>query len=700
MPVWSRIVLYVLFSLAIPVKPVLAVSWGDRPQLNQWSVNNGVINVPCPVDSTCSQQVFDDGFFQQKVTDQFGNSFYQHVLTEPGVSGLPYGGTNDPFSSNSLTFSDEHIIRTGVSTLNLGAGDAPRAATHVVSNTFISESKMTSPTLEDRYFQISGQQYTGVRSGGWSNWATQGISQIDWSGAQPEELISSEVRFSGPVQFGMGIGGTPAIDMAISQFVDLGNNGKQGFEYAADANAGGTIHTADPLNPLLPGGTNGGDFSWGAGDAVLSTWVGQYNSAVADLAPNFSYTKYEALTTTGSRTTLIDLVNASPTGPWHPDILALNGYFATPDLFATKPLITADATSASPGINATATVAVPATGVGVSGPPIPYGQWTVNNGDITPSVPCPAGASCGEVTAQKGLLTRQISLGGDTFIQTIITENNATGDPNSPAVFDSSTGDFQVNGFLAFADETFVKMGVSGGIAGKNSLAEVGTVEVPVNSIPTIQTWDPFTSESVINYGWAQGGAADPVMTISNHLDTYTPLGATGLPSTGTAQQNTFDMALYGNGAKDYTMISSNGYNTHYSRTIEGGIQNTSHTPDPLSPLLPNAPPEWALGQSIEKNIYHGLLYLDPTNGGDIGWSPGDTLNFTWVGSWYRATAGTIQNSVTAYTNKTTGERTQLTNRAAPRAPKIQPDGLPLPEPFATPTLLTTPTVIHHPFPE
>lgn len=75
MPVWSRIVLYVLFSLAIPVKPVLAVSWGDRPQLNQWSVNNGVINVPCPVDSTCSQQVFDDGFFQQKVTDQFGNSF-------------------------------------------------------------------------------------------------------------------------------------------------------------------------------------------------------------------------------------------------------------------------------------------------------------------------------------------------------------------------------------------------------------------------------------------------------------------------------------------------------------------------------------------------------------------------------------------------------------------------------------------------
>lgn len=700
----SRRTLLAFFILLFAINDTFAVSWGDRPQLDQWTVVNGNVSAPCPVNSECTEEVHDDGFMQRKVTDEFGNSFYQHVLTEPGASGLPYSGTNDPFSADSLSFHDEHIIRTGLSTLNLGAGDQIMNRTHVVSKTFIAESEFVTPTLENRMFQINGTQYTGNRTGNWPVWFTQKVSQIDWSGVNPVELMSTKISLNGSATFGGG-----SNDMSIDQTVDLGDGGQQGFVYQKESNAV-TSHVPDPFNPLLPGGTNGSDVEWATRSGnrtVTATWVGQSNpTATPSLA--FGMTAFRVadyVLGSTDETKLVDLTAANPPVPWHPDLLALNSHFSSPDLFALQPAITPTAWTVPTGLVGTKPHETPAMGTGGGGPPIPLGGWTVSNGIITMDTPCPTGAICGDPVTANGILIRDVIVGGVSYVQTIITEAGATGNPNAKAVFDTALADFQPNGYLAFADESFVRRDSVQGVSLRNQHAEVGMV-TPANGSPFApinHTWDPFTYDTRINVGWALGGAADPKMTVSQRLDSYNSNNA-GVP--GKVLQNVFDMAVFDNGAKDYTMISSHGYNTHYSRTIEGGIQNTTHIPDPFNPLLPDLGTAW--GRDITGTRLVSTAGFDrrtPSNGGDITWAAGDALNVTWIGTNYRAPASEIFQSATSFTNLTTGERTALTNRSAGayipglgRQP-ITPDGLPWPIPFANPTLPDTPNVLAHPFP-
>ena len=695
--------------LACLAKGAFAVSWNDRPALDTWTVTGGAVSIACPANSDCSEEVEDNGFLQRKVTDEFGNSFYQHVLTEPGASGEPYSAANDPFSANSLRFHDEHIIRTGISTLNTGSGDRERRATQVVSKTFIAESEIVD-SVEDRFFQINGTNYSGGGSGSWGNWAVQEISQIDWNGVDPVELMNTRIEYSGAAQFGMGVGGLVGIDMAVSQTIDLGDGGLQGFAYQADiSSSSGTrpSHTPDPLNPLLPGGTNGGDVTWGTGgggfDSIRTVWVGQYNPAVL-ASPEFGMTIFRIQGNGGpdQETKLVSLEAANPPGPWHPDLLAQNGYFSTPDLFASRSVVTPTVWATPAGLVGTKPHETPAVGTGGNGPPIPLGGWTVSNGDIVLNESCPLGAVCGMPVTSKGFMTREVIIAGITYIQTIITEKAATGNPNAEAIFDTALADFQTNGYLAFTDETFVRKGGGQGLSGRNQHAEVTTVEVN-NPFPTFYSWDPFTYDTRINVGWAQGGAADPVLTLSQRLDSYNPNNA-GVPSK--VLQNSFDMAMLSSGAKDYTMISSHGYNTHYSRTIEGGFVDAGHVPDPFNPLLPDLGTAWATNITGTGDVANGGWdYRTPTNGGDISWSAGDALNVTWVGSNYRTPGGEIHQSATSFTNQTTGERTALINRSVMdyipgvgRKP-ITPDGLPWIDPFATPTLSNTPTAIQHPLP-
>jgi len=707
----------VLLSLIVFHPVVFAL-----PALDQWVVTDGKIIVPCPVGADCSELVEDNGFFQQRITEGNGNSYYQHVLTQPLLDPLgdsnplgnqtvieayPFSDTNPAFSATSLSFHDEHIIRTGLSIQNLGAGDATYNKTGVRSKTFIAESEMNGD-IEDRFFQVNRTTYNGQLTGNWPISFTQGISQIDWSGGllDPLELMFTEMKFNGNASYGGGAG-----DHSIDQFIDLGGGGRQGFTHQWDS-ISNNVHTPDPLNPLLPGGSNGGDIN-NMGDgrlqSVKALWVGQYNPDVST-TPQFSVTLFGALepvwaggTGIWEETKLVSLEAANPPGPWHPDILALNSYFHTPDNLFTPRTPAPTAWKTPEGLVGTKPHETPALTTGGGGPPIPLSEWTVIDGAIVFNEPCPAGAVCSDPVIGNGFIMREVTIAGVTYIQTIVTEKNASGNPKAKAIFDTALADFQANGYLTFADETFVRKenGVAG-LSGRNQQADITMVTPANGGNSTSHTWDPFTYDTRLNLGWAEGGTADPVLTISQRQDSYNPNNA-GVP--GLVLQNVFDLAMLSSGAKDYTMISSTGYNTHYSRTIEGGFVTTDHVIDPFNPLLPDLGTSWATTLTGDPIATGGWDYRTPTNGGDIAWSAGDALNVTWVASNYRDPAQETHFSHTSFTNLTTGDRTALTNRSAMefipgvgRQP-ITPDGLPWIDPFATPTLSSTPTVLEHPFP-
>jgi hypothetical protein len=113
-----------------------------------------------------------------------------------------------------------------------------------------------------------------------------------------------------------------------------------------------------------------------------------------------------------------------------------------------------------------------------------HGSWTSNGGDIDASL-CPAGYTCSSTPiSENGFMQRQITENvpdGRTFIQTIILEGDVL-----------VAGGGLANG-TGFADESFVRIGGTGGIIDKQMLAETADLGGGVN--------ENFTSTSNISSG-------------------------------------------------------------------------------------------------------------------------------------------------------------------------------------------------------
>jgi hypothetical protein len=72
--------------------------------------------------------------------------------------------------------------------------------------------------------------------------------------------------------------------------------------------------------------------------------------------------------------------------------------------------------------------------------PIPFNQWTVNNGDIDASAGCSApGVSCTVLTQDKGFLQQQVTTASGSYVQMILTDPDASG---SPATLGFTTENF------------------------------------------------------------------------------------------------------------------------------------------------------------------------------------------------------------------------------------------------------------------
>ncbi|MDH5219456.1 MAG: hypothetical protein OEX19_17250 [Gammaproteobacteria bacterium] len=159
-----------------------------------------------------------------------------------------------------------------------------------------------------------------------------------------------------------------------------------------------------------------------------------------------------------------------------------------------------------------------------AGPPVAYDEWSVIGGTIDTSLSCSAtGVACDTLVSDKGMLYQQVTTGAGAFLRLIITERDATGDPNAP-VNDPDA--------LAFSDESFIpfslydsagnagplppaynSFGAPQGIADKQSIKDtvdnfVATTEVQRGNLRQLSTDGVYG-------GVSEGGvSADEMFTV------------------------------------------------------------------------------------------------------------------------------------------------------------------------------------------
>jgi hypothetical protein len=667
-----------------------------------WTVVNGVIDAPCPVEAqSCEDPILDDGFLVRKITmpavvlawttgdlfEQSGpKSYYQYIMTDPGATGDP---TSLAFDVDGLRFANETISKA-----------SSTVAGHTSQKITIAESLMSVDNIETRWSQIATTEAGGRQSsldailvsGNMTSIIEQEIRQIDWtSPADPFELMYSRSKLIGSD----GVNGVKFSDMVIDQDINLGVGGKQGFEWLRDEHTS-TSHTIGDGPAVLPGGSNGGDFNiysvGGVINQLTATWVGQILADATGTGgtASFSYTGYDHYGTDNTGlNSYHDVTELTSFDAANPPTL-INTYFAStsqyPNFFDVNSDINALPALITPTawLNLTPDyvsarndhVTNPLTGTGGGGPPIDLGSWTVDNGVISVDA-CLAGLTCGEALTGAGFYQRQVidSL-GNTYFQTIITEGGATGDPKVAPIYtpSGSSGSFNI-GALGYANETFVSPGRSG-LSNKTQflgtapiLSEATPGIFQFNFVPEVKQTTPMAYKTKINTGWAEGIGATPVLEIKQVLAFETNPGLPAIVSgdapsfLGRSTGIQFDLTMASNGARDYSLVSvsspaPNRPEVLYMRQIDGGVQNTSHA------------------------ITDPFLIPDGTNGGNIEWAAGDSLSAMW--SWanynlYGPNAPTVNIGTVAYANLTTGARTSLGSTAMYNPPAAWVD------PFATP---------------
>ncbi len=677
-----------------------APTFAAAPALDNWTVTDGNVTAPCPAGAiSCEFTTEDNGFLMRKVimpTTGVSDNYWQFIMTDPNATGT---SGYDAFAPTGLNFSNESIIRAD------NAGDSTSVSREQWQKTLVAETTYDPTTdIEDRWSQAAY-----IRTGlGWGVTFETELTQIDWSAGptSPEVLFDMSHKATGRLG---NFSGVDDFNQVLTQDIWDGTDLTQKFQYQVDKSP--AQHVAGTGTPFLAGGSNGGDISTGRIGSkthpLKATYVGQIVANDTASPSLFSYTGFRNrlshqtssvanITELSSFETANPLVNnfnrafrfTGTTGTY-PDnpIWTIDPYNIDPDINAPVPIVTPTAWAAGTPVDVAVAalnnnVASPLSGgQGTGGPPIDLGGWTANNGVITVT-PCPATVVCGPVMEGPGFLQREIYViaDGSTYYQIIVTESGATGNtaiaptlssaalngeqlsflPHIPDTYVSSfepppPSNPWAPGVLTFANETFVKRG-GGGLS--NSTQVAGIYRTPgsrawrtgnqFNGIyVTGYTYTPaeaMAQQTKINTGWAQGEGAAPILEIKQVLgidDSTTANNVVnGLADNmflGWRAGSQFDYTMAANSATDYTVVSvptQSKASGLYMRKIDGGVQTTSHA------------------------LSDPLLITDGTNGGNIAWDAGDTIQALWWGDSFNFYTGTAKSGFTAYTNLTTGERT------------------------------------------
>ena len=690
-----------------------------------WTVSDGVIDSACPAVvgvASCEAGVEDNGFLQRIIVMDDGKRYIQRIVTDPGANGDP---AQDVFTANSLSFAMEDFVEMNrdytenATNIPLQVnGLNPDASYGVTTKFTVAESKMTG-AIEERFSYAvrfdSGVKFdTGPALAGLDPFFNNGppigsdfvyavstttIQEIDWSQlGSPEELFYSSATIKNTPRGGVPVvGPLPRPNHYLDQRINLGGGDSQQFKYqllqGSEQQASHTL--ADPF--LLPGGSNGGNFAYAAGDALSATWIGQSmaNAGLPNDTPaDFSHIRFDAVLPWEAMSGLPWAAksggiaangdgNTSLTNLTSPDPAAwlIDPFGPAPTMMAPV-AIEAVAWSTPTAVIGTAPVAIPLTDTTPGGPPIALDAWSVIDGVIA-AADCPPGADCGVALTDTDFFQREVIKDGKRYFQTIVTDGNATGTPgtsneNYSALVANNGND--VNGYnipsslqpgvLGFATESFVQAGANSGLSSKQQVAEVQNnygnpviippvdlvaqippeLQVPGGPTSITYTYDPpdipriiehtlsYTT-ALLNTGWAQGGDANPSVELAQVTTTEID-PSTSFNIVADLMTTRFDMRAVPSGAKEILLAQDN---TYYPAShelgfrmhyIDGTFQNNTH------------------------------LLTDPallSDGGNIAWASGDTIKAVWSGA--VAFPGQTMG-LTAYSNLTTGDSVSLSRVA------------------------------------
>lgn len=219
-----------------------------------------------------------------------------------------------------------------------------------------------------------------------------------------------------------------------------------------------------------------------------------------------------------------------------------------------------------------------------------FDSWTVAGGNV--NVSCPAGFTCETLTTGDGFAQVQWveTATGDTFIQTIITDQGAAGN--------SST--------LPYSDESFIMLGGSNGISSRQHYFQDDTAT----------TGTIFENTTALNTGWAQTNPTDPDMDVTQTLTVdATPA------VTGDEFSNAFEMHLIHDAGGTTTGSS-------ISITQDSGLGNGIDTSTDAQ--------KFQLVHLQGSYVTTGSdITLDATttaSGGTVTWDAGDDIMIRWIG--------------------------------------------------------------------
>ena len=216
--------------------------------------------------------------------------------------------------------------------------------------------------------------------------------------------------------------------------------------------------------------------------------------------------------------------------------------------------------------------------------PIPFDNYTVNNGAV--SAGCPTAASigatsvtCKDGVSDNGMLQREVSITGGTkpgtYIQFIVTDPGVSGDGQA-IPFSSARGN------LNFVNEDFVKMNHRGsGISSKQTLID--------SSMSSATLEQRFVNTHEYEFGWANSGitpwisAYQDISTVDYSLDPLNPTetfsSAANIVSNGIGFNTNIDIGI--DQYVDLTDANGSGAQQFKYKKVGGQYQTTSNPANP-----------------------------------------------------------------------------------------------------------------------
>ncbi|MBI5451255.1 MAG: hypothetical protein HY940_07850 [Gammaproteobacteria bacterium] len=301
-------------------------SGGGGPPLAMggWTALNGDITADaCVLGFTCGTPFTGNGFYQRDLTAADGKKYFQTIITQNGATGSPRtapvftkSGTAGSFNiggttAGALEFANETFVspgQQGVSTKIQQLGTAQLLSEPISGITYLPFYPVVTATTPFGY--------TALLNNGWAqgSGATPTLQLKQVVGFEGSAAVSGRPSFLGMLygtQFDMTMAANGARDYTIVNIAPFATTYKRQIEGGVQT----TSHAlTDPL--LVPGGSNGGNIGWAAGDSLLASWAwGSYPTYTPFGQSNMATVSYANLTT-GDRTSLGSITMASPPLPW------------------------------------------------------------------------------------------------------------------------------------------------------------------------------------------------------------------------------------------------------------------------------------------------------------------------------------------------------------------------------------------------